>query len=226
MQYVVFDDDHLEFFHVESRVHLNCAFVDHFDNTALFAAVLFGGLTVLHSSRPLITLTTLRFIIFVLGLFSVFVEDRLINFLSLFLALVEIIWISAYNQDSKIHGVKSHINMQEELLRDARNTYRGPGLSAVFHAGIGVDVIHQDLHVVRADLGDLLWVGEDGDWVKGGDQHAAGEGFGEVVFEAFFDDPPRLIRHPQRLKRLQKYRWAFVTHVTHHVNCALEASDA
>jgi len=51
VQNIVFDDDYLQFFHVESRVHLDCAFVYHFNNAARLLLVLLVFRIILRTNR-------------------------------------------------------------------------------------------------------------------------------------------------------------------------------
>ena len=76
MQYVIFDNDHLELFHVEACVHLNCALVNHFDNAAVLLTVWLWLLVIwLGTALGLVHLLSLAFFIItlVLRLFSIFV---------------------------------------------------------------------------------------------------------------------------------------------------------
>jgi hypothetical protein len=84
---IIFDDDHLQFFHIESCVHLNGALVNQVNNGALLLKLLatvrqVDSLGILDNSvRHLFGLSFL--------LFFVFIQDGLEDFLSLLLALIE-----------------------------------------------------------------------------------------------------------------------------------------
>lgn len=85
----------------------------------------------------------------------------MVDLFSLFLALVEAVVVCAHYQDAEVYGEVANVNVQDELLRDARNAYRGPGFSSVLHAGVCVDVVQQDLDVLGLQFSYLLWVSED-----------------------------------------------------------------
>ena len=86
--------------------------------------------------------------------------------------------------------------MQDELLGNAGDANGSPSFTAVFHARVGVDVVHEDLDVLRFHFGYLLWVCENGNRVHGANQHPTCERLWQVLLNAFFDYPSRLIRHP------------------------------
>tara|TARA_B110000305_G_C19413472_1_gene626735 strand:+ start:776 stop:1156 length:381 start_codon:yes stop_codon:yes gene_type:complete len=116
--------------------------------------------------------------------------------------------------------------VQNKLLGYARNTNGRPSLATVFHAGVRVNVIHEDLHILGLDFSNLLGICENAYGVHGADEHAAGESLRQVLLDALFNLFSRLIWHPQRLEGLQEYRRTFLAYVTHHVHGSFEASDA
>lgn len=116
--------------------------------------------------------------------------------------------------------------MEQEFFRNTRNTNWRPSFSAALHARVRVNVVKKDLDVLSLQFWSLLRVGKDGDGVEGAEEHAADESLWDVRFDTFLNYPPCLVRHPQRLKRAEKYEGRLLRHLTHHVHRALESSDA
>ena len=79
----------------------------------------------------------------------------------MFFTLVKARWISTYDQYTKVNCKVPDVYMQYELLRDTRDADGRPSLSTVFHTGVCVNVIHQNLNVLRFHLRNLLRICEN-----------------------------------------------------------------
>lgn len=101
--------------------------------------------------------------------FFVFVQNSLENLFSLFFAIVKAVVICADDDDAKVDGEVSDVNVQNEVFWDSWDADRSPSFATVFHAGISVNVIHEHLDVGGFHLCDLFWVGENGYWVHWAD---------------------------------------------------------
>lgn len=101
--------------------------------------------------------------------FFVFVQNSLENLLSLFFAIVKAIVISTHYDYTKINCEVPNVNMQDKTLRNTWNTDRSPCFATVFHAWIGVNVIHKHLDVGSFHFRDLFGVSENGYWIHRAD---------------------------------------------------------
>jgi hypothetical protein len=91
----------------------------------------------------------------------VFVQDGLQDLLRLLLALVEAVGVCAYYENAKVYCEVSNVYVKDKLLRDTWDTDRSPGFTTIFHAGIGINVIHKHLNILRFHLSHLFRVRED-----------------------------------------------------------------
>lgn len=182
---VVLDYDHLEFFHVESCVHLNGALVYEVDDLRLAALLRVLEITAVGECRLITllarisrlgTLAGIRFLVFLCLL--IFVEDGLEDLLGLLFALVKVVWVCAHDDYAKVDREIPDVDVQNELLRYSRDTNGRPSLATVFHARIGVYVVHEDLHVLGLDLCHLLGIRENTNRVHRADKHATGKSLG------------------------------------------------
>lgn len=107
-------------------------------------------------------LNTLRLCTF---FFLVLVQDGLEDFFSLLFAIIEAVVVCADDDDTEVDCEVANVDMEDELFGDAWDADRGPCFSAVLHARIGVDIVHQDLNVGCLHLSNLLWVCENGNGV-------------------------------------------------------------
>ena len=94
--------------------------------------------------------------------FFVFVQNSLENLFSLFFTIVKAVVICADDGDTKVDCEVANVNVQDEALWDTWDADRGPGFATVFHAGIGVNVVHQHLDVGSFHFCNLIGVGENG----------------------------------------------------------------
>ena len=140
------------------------------------------------------------------------------DFFSLLLAFVEAPWIRAHNHYSKVDGEIPRINVQDELFGYARYADRRPSLATVFHAGVSINIIHQDLDILRLNLRNLIRICKDAYWIHRAYKHTTCKSLGEVLFNTLLYNLPSLIGHPQWLKSLQEDRRALLTDVAHHVH--------
>lgn len=93
--------------------------------------------------------------------FLIFIQDSLEYLLWLLFTLVEASVICAHYNDAEVDSKVSDVDVQNELLGDAGDTDGSPGLSTVFHAWVGVYVVHEDLDILRLHLAHLLGVSKD-----------------------------------------------------------------
>ena len=87
------------------------------------------------------------------------------NLLGLFLALVELVGVCAYDNYAEIYGEIANIDMKQVLFGNAGDANRGPRFPSIFHAGVGVDIVEQDLDILRLQLTNLVWISEYSDWI-------------------------------------------------------------
>ena len=140
-------------------------------------------------------------------LLLVLVDNGLEDLLGLLFALVEVIGVRTDYNDAEVDCEVPDVDVKDELLGDTRDANGCPCLSTILHAWVCIDVVHQNLDVLRLQLGDLLWVSENGDGVHGAHQHSASECLRQVLLDALLNYPPRLIRHPERLESLEEHTW-------------------
>jgi hypothetical protein len=230
---IVLYDDNLQLLHVKSSVHLYRAFVNHFNDAARFLHLLTFRFLLIRLIPNGTAILVVRFLllefvllfIFWFIFFSIFVQNGLIYLFSLLFALIEVVWVSTNDKNTKIDSVKPHVDVKKKLFGYSWNANGCPSFTSIFHAWVCVDVVEQHLHVVRPYFGNLFGIGENCYGVQRRDEHTTCKRFWQIVFKTFLNDSPGLIRHSERLERLKKDGWTFVAYVAHHVDGALEASN-
>lgn len=91
-------------------------------------------------------------------LLLVFVKNSLEDLLSLFLTIIKAVVVCADDDYAEVDGEVADVDVQDELFRDAGDTDGSPCFSAVFHAWIGVNIVHQYLNVSWLHLSNLFRV--------------------------------------------------------------------